>query len=1230
MKTFKPNTYGFSIKSFGLQNITYLTTTILVFFDLTDPGSILTEQEMWAILPEQLGPDTLADLGFPKPHGEVLVTGSCFSPNQEPVAASEVEVRVGDFEKKLLVFGNRTWQPGNIPSHPEAFVELPITWNNSYGGQGYDRNPSGKGYKTSFTQIGGPLPLPNIENERLLVGSPNDQPEPACFAPLDMSWPQRFQKCGTYGGKWLEERWPWFPDDFNPEFFNTAPEDQFVNGFFQGEEKVIIKNMHPALPLIVSQLPGQRPRCFVTRKKELSPDAESEFVEVHHQIDTVWLFPKVLRGLVLYRGTLEVLDDEYGDIERIYVAAEQMAEQPKTIEQYWQEQKKFWDRSVDIDLAPLEKAKGKVADMLKKMRQMPKQIEQAKLKAMGKAPRMQRTPAEMGATARKHIAQSHDLLDDQEAMARRMHAKHGHLVNIDLTMFHRMRQTLNSLNTKIDTVLAKASEAQKKKEVATNSTAKHITANIPAAELEKAGINPDDLLPQKKINPWHDHGFPLVIGWRKNLELDEATQQQLADFGFQQHTIKHSWLGVNHKLYDEEMADWGEKKQLQQVPAGLVMPRFFEATLTSVRVRHEIRSGQQGTLIPGSKAPPLFLPALEQGCPVIIIGDELEALLVEQELGDCCSVIALHNPSDQLDELSQDAIANSSAILFVIQDGDDGKPKNWDAWLQLASQAQPAILPTGMDLYDLHRKIGLRPWLMEKLPDTFAAANNVELALPEQGKIPDKSPLNGLVIPKFDIKNMVKQFSSELKQFHQPTIDKMEAMKKTVQAQAAATMVAAGQDPAVLLQQKPPTSSYDQQGKNIGKNILAQRDKLKGQGTLSPENEKKMTQSAAQALEMGADGEKRYQDGTKKLANGKAQIAQVKAGKIPDNIQASLAAKGIDPERLKKLSREDVQARYQQGLSLAGTNFSEVDLSGMDLSGADFSRVQCRKTIFKQCTLKGALFEQTIAQEADFSEADLSNCTMNKALMNKAKFSKTHLDGSTIKQSLFKRADCTEASFNKANISMSIFQKSLLTATIFDQAIIEMSTFSDAKATGASFAGCILKKCLFKRTVVDQVDFSGTSFPSTLLHGAQGVEVNFRDADFTKGRMAGNAQFQGADFSGITMEQGSFLDSNLSGSTFTGALISSSLVENCDFTKANLAGISAQKTRFKRSNFEQANLRGINLYCGSLKKARLVATDLSCANLFGVDFFKSITGKTNFDGSNLKRTLLHKRTEFLQ
>jgi hypothetical protein len=92
MKVYKPNELSLFIKPFGLQNRLYMAYTLMVYFDLTAPDSLLTEQELWRTVPAQLGPMPVVDTGMAKPRGEFLVAGSCFAPRGQRWPAAPVSV----------------------------------------------------------------------------------------------------------------------------------------------------------------------------------------------------------------------------------------------------------------------------------------------------------------------------------------------------------------------------------------------------------------------------------------------------------------------------------------------------------------------------------------------------------------------------------------------------------------------------------------------------------------------------------------------------------------------------------------------------------------------------------------------------------------------------------------------------------------------------------------------------------------------------------------------------------------------------------------------------------------------------------------------------------------------------------------------------------------------------------------------------------------------------------
>jgi len=304
-------------------------------FSLSDSSQFLEESQLWDCVNSNLAQEDILDPCMPKPKGEVLIKGKCFTPNAKPLPACKVRIKIGNINKELFVFGNRYWikKAGIIPiiSEPEPFTEMDISWENAFGGLGYEKNPIGKGYSPIKTKSGKEIhPLPNIEDPNNLITSPSDHPEPASFGPLELTWPQRARKLGTYDEKWLKERWPWFPNDFDWSYFNAAPLDQQIDNFFKGDEEIYIENMHPEKPQIRAKLPGIRTRCFITQEIK----GKKIFKEIKLNLDTIWLFPNEEKGILIWHGVTPIASEEADDIEHILIVSEKLEEEPKSLEYY--------------------------------------------------------------------------------------------------------------------------------------------------------------------------------------------------------------------------------------------------------------------------------------------------------------------------------------------------------------------------------------------------------------------------------------------------------------------------------------------------------------------------------------------------------------------------------------------------------------------------------------------------------------------------------------------------------------------------------------------------------------------------------------------------------------------------------------------------------------------------------------------------------------------------------
>ncbi len=334
MKIIKPLKLGLLFKTFEYRGRCFWSPAVLVYFDFNAHGRLESEIDMWKLIPHRLGQQIL-DEAMPKARAEVLVNGSFFAPAQKPVPAGKVRIKLGAIDKTLFVFGNRYWKRSASLAwsitEPEPVLEVPIDWSRAFGGPDHKPNPLGKGIApVEVAGQGKVVPLPNIEYPDQLIGSPKDRPVPAGLGPLDLTWPQRFSKCGTYDKNWFEQRFPGLADDIDWTFFNAAAQDQQIEGFFKGNENFVIEGMHPDHPRLEGQLPDIRPRCFICREQGDNNDLE----ELELKADTLWLFPDLCRAVVIYRGLTQVSDDTAKDIGKVMLAYEKRTDKARHLDHY--------------------------------------------------------------------------------------------------------------------------------------------------------------------------------------------------------------------------------------------------------------------------------------------------------------------------------------------------------------------------------------------------------------------------------------------------------------------------------------------------------------------------------------------------------------------------------------------------------------------------------------------------------------------------------------------------------------------------------------------------------------------------------------------------------------------------------------------------------------------------------------------------------------------------------
>ena len=138
------------------------------------------------------------DFAISKPATDLLFKGSCHTPDGQAEELCKVSFGLEGEQQSLYVFGDRQWQNsmlgGKEPGKPAPFSQMPLCYENSFGGEGFEANPVGKGVNNEN--------MPNIEHPDHLVMSPNDRPRPVGFAPVHSLWQPRKAKMGTFDKNW--------------------------------------------------------------------------------------------------------------------------------------------------------------------------------------------------------------------------------------------------------------------------------------------------------------------------------------------------------------------------------------------------------------------------------------------------------------------------------------------------------------------------------------------------------------------------------------------------------------------------------------------------------------------------------------------------------------------------------------------------------------------------------------------------------------------------------------------------------------------------------------------------------------------------------------------------------------------------------------------------------------------------------------------------------------------
>lgn len=255
-----------------------------------------------------------ADLAPPKPGTDVILIGHAHAPAGRPTRHVAVALGVGSRRKILEVTGDRVWKRSLlgtvVSSSPAPFLRLPLVYERAYGGHDtsapdparqrmFACNPVGRGHVIHRSSLLG-QPVANVEHP----GAPPGARGAAGFGAICSHWSPRRELAGTYDARWVAERKPLLPDDFDPRFHMCAPLDQQHVPHLRGGVPIELVNLTPGgvLRLVL-------PKVWLAFRTRLVRRRVERREEHRAKLHTVVLEPDHPRVLLVWHTSLRCHDD---------------------------------------------------------------------------------------------------------------------------------------------------------------------------------------------------------------------------------------------------------------------------------------------------------------------------------------------------------------------------------------------------------------------------------------------------------------------------------------------------------------------------------------------------------------------------------------------------------------------------------------------------------------------------------------------------------------------------------------------------------------------------------------------------------------------------------------------------------------------------------------------------------------------------------------------------------
>lgn len=223
-----------------------------------------------------------SDLMPTKMRPEVTLVGYAYAPNKLVVRSLVARLVVGDVDKSIEVFCDRTFLPDGTLQEGARFSRMRLTWERAGGGP-QTNNPVGVRHDARDSY--GRRTVPNLQPVGMHLSNVDEFIPPIGFGPVAATWPSRADLIARAPQAVAEGL-----DGPSAAYYNAAPSDQLLS-VLRDNERIVLENLHPEHARLVTSLPGFRPAIFVDRSRgpahRVQPRADALWIDTDRGIATL-------------------------------------------------------------------------------------------------------------------------------------------------------------------------------------------------------------------------------------------------------------------------------------------------------------------------------------------------------------------------------------------------------------------------------------------------------------------------------------------------------------------------------------------------------------------------------------------------------------------------------------------------------------------------------------------------------------------------------------------------------------------------------------------------------------------------------------------------------------------------------------------------------------------------------------------------------------------------------